>query len=396
MISRVIFFAALLLACFIASSPLWSKGASSWKASPLLDAARTGVASTDVRVTPASDVSPADEPGEPTTTVTETITETATDTTTATETTTLTETATVTSTAIDTSTATATATVTSTATDTSTVTDTTTSTETATNTVTSTATETSTATDTATTTQTVTATDTAVPTSTASTTSTTSSQAGSGSAEGAQTGPAASFTWLPSHPHVGQSVSLLSTSTPGSSALSGYAWQVDGSPFNAGPVAISLTFATPGDHAVSLRVTDGDGRSSVASQTIPVSSREVTLMQPFPVVHVAGSFSHAGATLRMLSVQAPAGATVLVKCAGAGCPAHRQRMLVRGSTSGETTVQLQRFERLLPAGLRLRIEVFEEGEIGKLTQLRIRRGRPPARSDTCLDAPDLHAVSCPT
>ena len=156
-----------------------------------------------------------------------------------------------------------------------------------------------------------------------------------------------------------------------------------------------MTFTTPGDHVVALRVTDARGRSSLASNTIPVASREVTLMQPFPVVRVAGGYSHGGATLRMLRVQAPAGATVVVECSGAGCPARRQQRRVTSSNDGESTVGFGAFERFLPAGLTLKVKVFADGEIGKLTRLLIRRGKPPVRSDTCLEESGLHAMSCP-
>ncbi|MFZ2050873.1 MAG: PKD domain-containing protein [Solirubrobacteraceae bacterium] len=224
-------------------------------------------------------------------------------------------------------------------------------------------------------------------------TSTASSLGGGGSV--VPVGPSAAFTWLPADPHVGQPVSLLSTSTAGSSALFSYAWQIDGGPFSNGPLARSVTFSTPGSHLVALRVTDAGGRSSLVSNTIPVSSREVTLMQPFPVVHVAGSYSHDGATLRMLSVQAPAGATVVVECSGTGCPARRQRRSVPTGDGAAATIGFAGFERSLPAGLTLKVKVFAEGEIGKLTRLVIRRGKPPARSDTCLEPSGLRATGCP-
>lgn len=415
MIGRVTLIVGLLLACLTASSPLWSKGATRLTATPAQEAAAVAPQSSSRELAAfvpggstqadAGVANPDAEEGgsteTTTTTVTETVTETATDTTTATETTTVTETATDTTTATETATDTTTATETTTTTDTVTSTTTVPSTTTTTDTVTSTSTvpstttttDTVTSTDTAAPTDTTTATETTTATDTTTVTSTVASPGGGGSV--VPTGPSAAFTWLPVDPHVGQQVSLLSTSTVGSSALSSYAWQIDGGPFSIGPLARSVTFSTPGGHLVALRVTDAGGRSSLVSNTIPVSSREVTLMQPFPVVHVAGSYSHNGATLRMLSVQAPAGATVVVECSGTGCPARRLRRSVPASAGAAATIGFAGFERSLPAGLTLKVKVFAEGEIGKLTRLVIRRGKPPARSDTCLEPTGLRATDCP-
>lgn len=119
-------------------------------------------------------------------------------------------------------------------------------------------------------------------------------------------------------------------------------------------------------------------------------------MQPFPVVHIAGAYSRFGVTLQTLSVQAPVGATIVVRCSGGRCPVHRQRRLAPANKSGVATVSFRRFERTLPAGLVLKVEIFEGGKIGKLTRLAIRRGKPPARFDACLDPTGTHVVSCPT
>jgi len=46
--------------------------------------------------------------------------------------------------------------------------------------------------------------------------------------------------------------------------------------------------------------------------------------------------------------------------------------------------RVRRFERRLPAGVRLVVRVTRTGWIGKHTVIRIRRGAAPARSDRCL------------
>src|SRR5207245_1849040 len=68
--------------------------------------------------------------------------------------------------------------------------------------------------------------------------------------------PAASFSWYPAAPHVGERVSLVSGSTDATSALTGFAWDVAGTgAFQAGGQVLSTSFATPGNHLVRLRVT---------------------------------------------------------------------------------------------------------------------------------------------
>lgn len=336
MISRVTLIAGCLLACLIASSPLWSKGASRWTATAAQDAATSPPPSTVGNVTSTGTAAggqdatfAADSPfvihsleigPEVTTTVTDTTTETVTDTTTATETTTVTETAIETITATETATVTETTTATETVTDTITATDTTTATETTTVTDTATATETATSTTTAT--DTITATDTATATTTATATET-----------------------------------AIATDTE-----------------------TDTTTATTA--------------SASQSSTAGTASAGPALMQPFPVVHIAGNYSRHGVNLRVLSVQAPAGATVLVTCGGRGCPAHRQRVRVPASSRGESTISFARFEHPLPAGLTVRVKVFAAGKVGKLTSLLIRRGKPPVRSDTCLGPSGLRAMSC--
>ena len=68
-----------------------------------------------------------------------------------------------------------------------------------------------------------------------------------------------------------------------------------------------------------LQVTDAEGRSSVATESVPVSPSPLTLMQPFPIVRFAGSVTSYGAKLKLLAVQAPIGAAVHVTCVGRGC-----------------------------------------------------------------------------
>jgi large repetitive protein len=207
--------------------------------------------------------------------------------------------------------------------------------------------------------------------------------------------PAASFSWFPSTPRIGESVSLVSTSTDATSPITAFAWDLKGSgAFAPGAQAISTSFSTPGHHVVQLRVTDANGLSSVAAETIAVSSPR--LMQPFPIVRIAGSATRSGVKLRLLSVVAPAGARITVKCRGHGCPVKSQSRLAAVGKVGASPVEFRRFERSLGGGVILEIRVSKSGEIGKYTRFAVRRGKLPARLDRCLDPAGIRPMVCPS
>src|ERR1019366_4053130 len=129
-------------------------------------------------------------------------------------------------------------------------------------------------------------------------------------------------SWFPSAPKTGENVSLVSTSTDGTSPITAFAWALSSNgAFVAGKPLLTTSFSTPGGHVVRLRVTDANGLSSVATQTIQVTSTPLILMQPFPIVRIAGSETSSGVRLRLLTAQAPIGARVTVSCRGRGCPA---------------------------------------------------------------------------
>jgi hypothetical protein len=214
------------------------------------------------------------------------------------------------------------------------------------------------------------------------------------------TPPTASFTWAPSDPAAGENVVLASTSTDLDSSIAAFAWDLAGSgTFTAGGPVISTSFATPGDHVVRLRVTDGDGLASVATEMIPVAATPLVLMQPFPVVRIAGSESSSGARISLLTVQAPVGTQVEITCRGHHCPSRSESRVVvasRGdSKAGTVVLTFARFERSLQAGVVLEIRVSKQGEIGKYTSFAIRRGRLPVRVDACVEPTDPKPIPCP-
>jgi large repetitive protein len=213
--------------------------------------------------------------------------------------------------------------------------------------------------------------------------------------------PIASFTWVPANPTVGQSVSLASNSTGVSSPLSGFAWDLGSGQFAAGGPLLSTSFATPGSHVVRLQVSDANGLSSIATHTIVVAAQALKLMQPFPIVRIAGSETPSGARVKLLTVQAPAATKVAVSCKGPGCKTKSEsRIATASSTSkskaGAIMLAFPRFQRALKAGAVLQIRVSKAGEIGKFTSFTIRRNKLPVRVDACLRPPSSSPSPCPS
>ena len=148
--------------------------------------------------------------------------------------------------------------------------------------------------------------------------------------------PSASFTWFPELPRVGETVTLVSSSTDAASPLTSFGWSLSATePFHSGRSTTTTTFSTPGAHVVRLQVADAAGRSATASQTIVVRHQAATLMQPFPIVRIAGRETRRGVKLTLVSVSAPVSARVTVKIRGTGVHATSQsRVAAVGKQSG--------------------------------------------------------------
>ena len=161
------------------------------------------------------------------------------------------------------------------------------------------------------------------------------------------------------------------------------------------------TFPAAGTYRVSVRATDDDGSSTIASRrvtvggagastagrggpaatapaTAPRAVARLSLISPWPVVRIAGSLTRRGADLRLVSVRAPRGARVAVRCQGR-CPRPSLRRVAR-----KRVLRLTPYERPLRAGTRLEIRVLSGARIGKYTRILIRKGKSPARRDACV------------
>jgi hypothetical protein len=213
--------------------------------------------------------------------------------------------------------------------------------------------------------------------------------------------PVASFTWVPATPTVGQSVSLASNSTGVSSPLSAFGWDVGSGQFAPGGPLMTASFATPGAHVVRLQVSDANGLSSVATRTINVTAQALKLMQPFPIVRIAGAETASGAKIKLLSVQAPPTTKVAVTCKGRGCKTKSESRIATASSkskrkAGAIMLAFPRFQRALQAGAVLQIRVSKAGEIGKFTSFTIRRNKLPVRVDACLKPTSPNPSPCPS
>jgi PKD repeat protein len=211
--------------------------------------------------------------------------------------------------------------------------------------------------------------------------------------------PSASFTWFPEVPRVGETVTLVSSSTDVSSPLTAFAWALTGTePFHAGLPTTTTTFATAGPHVVRLQVADAAGRTATAAKTINVRHQALSLMQPFPIVRIAGRETTNGVKLTLVTVSAPVSALVTVRIRGTGVRSSSQSRLAaagkRPSPNGTALLSFPRFARSLKAGTVLEIRVTKAGEIGKLTRFVPRRGKLPTRTDLCLSSAGK-PMSCP-
>jgi PKD domain len=212
--------------------------------------------------------------------------------------------------------------------------------------------------------------------------------------------PTAAFTWFPEVPRAGETVTLVSSSTDLYSPITAFGWALTPTAaFAAGRSTTTATFTTPGAHVVRLQVADAAGRSATASKTILVRHQAITLMQPFPIVRIAGRETRNGVKLTLLTVAAPVSARITVRIQGKHVRTTSQSRVAtvgnNGGSSGTSLVSFPRFARTLLTGTTLEIRVTKPGEIGKLTRFIPRRGRLPMRVDRCLNASE-QPIPCPS
>ena len=132
----------------------------------------------------------------------------------------------------------------------------------------------------------------------------------------------------------------------------------------------------------------------------PPSATVFNLLVPFPVILIEGIYGRRGAVVHRLTVQAPTGAGIEVRCLGRRCPGRvrRQRATAaapRGQAAAMVAHRFKRFQRRFRAGTAIEIRVTMRGKIGKYTRFRVRRAKPPLRVDACVVGVARRPSVCP-
>jgi PKD repeat protein len=201
--------------------------------------------------------------------------------------------------------------------------------------------------------------------------------------------PTAGISFSPAQPRPGDSVIFQSTSTDNEGAVS-VTWDLDNDGAfddDAGATAVRI-FDAVGNYTVRVRAVDSNNASATAEVVVPVAdapppAAQPRFLTPFPVVRITGRTTSRGARIRMLRVQGPAGAQVLVRCKGKrkNCPKKRRQL----GTIRSRSARFHRFERHLRGGARLRVIVLAPDSIGKFTRFIVRKGgAAPRRVDSCI------------
>jgi hypothetical protein len=205
----------------------------------------------------------------------------------------------------------------------------------------------------------------------------------------------------PQAPVAGATVIFRAQSSDADGGVVAFAWDLDGDgTFDdaSGPIA-RRAFAVAGGYAIALRVTDDRGGSAVASQDVVVSPPPsvggragLPFMQPFPIVRVRGRLRAGSVVIDLVSVTAPRGARIRVRCRRCGPPRSRTSALM---IARARTTRVRSMERRVAAGAVLQIYVTQAALIGKYTSFAIRRDEAPIRHDRCLMPGGTRPIHCP-
>ena len=216
--------------------------------------------------------------------------------------------------------------------------------------------------------------------------------------------PVVDFGLAPGSPATGETVEFVSRASDPDGVVAALRWDLDGDGAfdDASGTTAFAAFATAGVHVVRIEATDSDGAVSSAAKTVvvhqaavgrPAGRAKPAFLRPFPVVGIAGHAGPRGATITRLAVTAPRSSWVEVRCRGRGCPAHRVRRGV-SRRRASARIRFHRFERRLPAGMRLVIRIGRSGFVGRYVSFRIRANHAPRRTNRCMAPGGLAPVRC--
>jgi hypothetical protein len=235
--------------------------------------------------------------------------------------------------------------------------------------------------------------------------------------------PLASFVYTPAAPIVGLPVLFSSRSSDPDGSIAAIAWDLDGDGAydDASGGAASWKYGVAQNVMVSLRATDDRGASSIGFQTLSIRGSFVTpdaptgplpglapssrppssplspgapLITPFPIVRIRGQIAGGLVSISLLSVQAPRGAKVVIRCRGRGCPRAR---IIAHTASPSRAMRVRAFEATYRPGAQLQVFVSMPGRIGKYVSFVMRRSAAPTRRDLCVGPHRTTSpVRCPT
>lgn len=107
----------------------------------------------------------------------------------------------------------------------------------------------------------------------------------------------------------------------------------------------------------------------------------VLVTVPLPLVTLQGTVDAKGVVdVARLEIRALRGSSVNIVCAGKSCPFKTLKRIMITST-----LRLSRLERRLKPKLTLTLRIARPGQLGKYVRYKVRRKKPPKRTDACLD-----------
>jgi PKD repeat protein len=202
--------------------------------------------------------------------------------------------------------------------------------------------------------------------------------------------PTAGLRISPQTPFVADPITISSTSVDSDGPIARQDWDLDGDgQFDdaSGPV-VSTSYPRAGQRRIGLRVTDGRGAVATASGVINVRTRPLATLTA--LIRLRFGYGEDFTEVSRLTVKAPRGVLVTVKCKGKGCPKKSSK---RGKGK---LIRFKTLERRLLPGVKLTVTVAKTGFIGRETTFTIRSGRPPKRVDRCIKPGAKRAISCPS
>jgi hypothetical protein len=206
------------------------------------------------------------------------------------------------------------------------------------------------------------------------------------------TPPQASFTVAPESGFVGETVTLSSTSSDPDGPLTKQEWDLDndGQFDDANAAVVSARFLQARAFPLRLRVTDSRGATAIATGRVVLRRRPLRVL-PGVFIALEGSRVGARTKISLLSVRAPRGSRIAVRCAGTGCPKRATKTLRR-----RKALRFKAFERRFRPRTKLVITVTKTGFVGKRTTFTIRRGAKPRRQTLCLNPGAKRGKRCPS